>query len=242
MTVIRVPAAGGRGGRRRRLPSVMENAAEPPADADRGDAAETLQRVALDLFARQNYATVTIKDIAAATGFNPSLIYYYFGSKEGLFLKAIERTVDEAFLYFAAISDRTNDPVKIISFWIEVHVQRYAQLQKLAKISLDYASTLERTDPADEAIRRFYDREAMVLGKAIKDGMASGQFRPGNAKAAALFISTFLDGSLFRKVLFPEFDARKAIRHMRKVILTYLRTGEVEPVADGPAPLSMLAD
>src|SRR5262249_25900564 len=43
--------------------------------------ASALLRIALDLFAAKNYSTVTIKDIAEATGMNASLIYYYFGSK-----------------------------------------------------------------------------------------------------------------------------------------------------------------
>ncbi len=34
------------------------------------EVAEALKRAALDLFAQQNYSTVTIKDIAAATGIN----------------------------------------------------------------------------------------------------------------------------------------------------------------------------
>ena len=220
-------------GRRRSTPSSDPRVAEPAGELGlRGDASETLQRVALDLFAKQNYATVTIKDIAKATGFNPSLIYYYFGSKEGLFLKAIERTVDDAFQHFASISDRTKDPIRIISLWIEVHITQYVKLQKLAKISLDYASNYDRTDPADQAIRKFYDREAAVLGAAIKAGIAAGQFNAANPRAVALFISTYLDGALFRSVLFPDFNEKAAMRQMRKIVLTYLRTGGMDQGAE----------
>lgn len=227
MTTVKLPAEARRRRHRAGLPAGLTPSIPEGAPVLRVDASETLQRVALDLFAKQNYSTVTIKDIAAATGLNPSLIYYYFGSKEGLFLKAIERTVDEAFQYFGSISDRTSDPVKIISLWIEVHITQYDKLQKLAKISLDYASTYDRTDPADEAIRKFYDREAEVLGAAIKAGIVAGTFHAANPRAVALFISTYLDGALFRRVLFPDFNAKTAIRHMSKIVLTYLRTGEL---------------
>ena len=51
-------------------------------DPETPDSMAILQDVALDLFSSRGFHAVTIKDIAAATGLNTSLIYYYFGSKE----------------------------------------------------------------------------------------------------------------------------------------------------------------
>lgn len=48
------------------------------------DAAETL-------FAVQGFASTTIKQIGAAAGVNPALIYYYFGSKEELYRRLLRR-------------------------------------------------------------------------------------------------------------------------------------------------------
>lgn len=188
-------------------------------------AADTLVNAALDLFAEQNYSTVTIKDIAGATGFNPSLIYYYFGSKEELFLQAVERTVTIAFEKFDRIRDDASSPDEVISSWIEIHVTEFGLLQKLAKVSLDYASTRSRNERIDKAIRQFYDKESVVLGQAIREGVESGLFKPTRPKQMAVFISTFLDGALFRNMMFPEFNYRIAIRNMRTIILDRLRTG-----------------
>ncbi len=196
-------------------------------------AAETLLHAALDLFARLDYSTVTIKDIAQQTGCNPSLIYYYFDNKEELFLRAIEMTVADAFGKFEALSTRDGrgSPEEVISAWIEIHITQFVLMQKLAKVSLDYASTRTRTASLDEAIRQFYDKESVVLGQAIKDGLAQGVFRPATKpKQMALFISTFLDGTLFRSMMFPEFNYRAAIRHMRLLVLNELRG------AAAPAP------
>ena len=92
------------------------------------EVADALQRAALDLFARQNYSTVTIKDIAAETGINSALIYYYFGSKEDLFLKAVETTVEVAFQKFNDVSADAQSPVEIISSWIEIHIIQFVLL------------------------------------------------------------------------------------------------------------------
>lgn len=189
------------------------------------DTAKALQKAAFELFARQSYSSVTIKDIADATGFNASLIYYYYENKEGLFMKAVEATVQDAFEHFETITQRASSPEEFISLWIELHIEQYPALQKLAKISLDYASTLTRTAPVDAAIADFYDKEARLLSKAIRDGIAAGTFRDVDPAATAEFISTFLDGSLFRNVMFPDFDPAAAIRHMRSVALAYLARG-----------------
>jgi AcrR family transcriptional regulator len=187
------------------------------------DVAEALQRAALDLFAQQNYSTVTIKDIAAATGINSALIYYYFGSKEELFLKAVEATVAEAFRQFDDVRADAHAPEAIISLWIEIHIMQFVLLQKLAKISLDYASTRNRTPRIDRAIRTFYDKESVVLGEAIRAGIRAGTFREVDPERMSVFISTFLDGCLFRSVMFPSFDQRRAIEDMRSFVLDHLR-------------------
>jgi TetR/AcrR family transcriptional regulator len=43
------------------------------------------------LFAGQGFAATTIKQIGAAAGVNPALIYYYFGSKEELYRRLLQR-------------------------------------------------------------------------------------------------------------------------------------------------------
>lgn len=93
----------------------------------------------------------------------------------------------------------------------------------LAKISFDYANTHARSKQVDAAIQKFYDREAAFLGQAIRDGIEAGTFKDVNPEETATFISTFLDGTLFRNVMFPDFDPAKAIRHMRAVVLRHLR-------------------
>lgn len=187
------------------------------------DVRTALQAAALELFAEQNYSTVTIKDIARHTGINTGLIYYYFKSKEDLFLNAVEATAEAAFQKFEAVRANAPTPEAIISIWIEIHVQHFVLLRKLAKVSLDYASTGNRTPRIDRAIRRFYDKESVVLGEAIHVGSIDGTFRNVDAKRISAFISTFLDGCLFRSVMFPKFSYRNAMEDLRTLVLDHLR-------------------
>ncbi|MFA5120951.1 TetR/AcrR family transcriptional regulator [Zavarzinia sp.] len=210
--------------RRKLRKMVTVTSDDEPQGSSKG-VADALRQIALDLFASQNYSTVTIKDISSSTGVNPSLIYYYFGSKEALFLNAVNDAVEKAFAQFELVSRRGDSPEDVISAWIEVHIVQFIMLQKLAKISLDYACTSSRKPHVDKAIRKFYDKEAVVLSRAIRQGISRGIFRETDPMEMATFISTFLDGVLFRNVMFPTFDYTAAIRHMRSLVLDQLRKG-----------------
>ena len=187
------------------------------------EVAKLLHDVALDLFAAQNYSHVTIKDISAASRVNAALIYYYYGSKEELFLKVIEETAEEAYQKFQSVAEHIDSPETLISIWIELHVTEFPLMQKLGKISLDYATTHNRTKRIDEAVGKFYAIEASILRRAIRLGIAKGVFQEVNVSDAIVFISTFLDGCLFREFMLPSFDPKAAIRHMRQILLDHLR-------------------
>lgn len=177
----------------------------------------------MDLFASQNYSTVTIKDIADATGTNASLIYYYFDSKETLFRKVVETTADEAYDTFVAIRNQAETPVEIISLWIRNHFLQFPLMRKLIKISIDYASTHDRSPEIDKAINRFYDIERDVLGRAIRLGIQQGSFAAVDVEQTTAFVSTFLDGVLVRSVMMEDFSPLDAIETLTNFILHRLQ-------------------
>jgi TetR/AcrR family transcriptional regulator len=64
--------------------------ADEKAGRDAGTA-EAILDAAEPLFGSQGFAATTIKQIGAAAGLNPALIYYYFGSKEELYRALLNR-------------------------------------------------------------------------------------------------------------------------------------------------------
>ena len=188
---------------------------KPASTAEPARAAE-LTAVALDLFEKRGFAAVTIKSIGEAAGVNSALIYYYFKDKEDLFRASIESAVDQVFEHFAALRDRHDDPAEIISAWLDTHVELYQVVRKMVKVSLDYAGAPKASPKIDASIRRFYNEEAAILTKCIRDGMARGQFREVDPEATAELISTFLDGAMVRSNILPEFDVKAAVAQFRE--------------------------
>ena len=187
------------------------------------DSMAILQDVALDLFSRRGFHAVTIKDIAAATGLNTSLIYYYFGSKEDLFLQTVQVAVDRAFRQFEVLTQGHTAPDQIIHAWIETHIAQRELIRKLVEIGLDYAKAGNRVARIDAAMHQFYDRERAVLSDTIRAGIAQGLFNPVDPEQITEFISTFLDGAMVRSSLVEDFDASRAIRGLQSFVLSHLR-------------------
>jgi TetR/AcrR family transcriptional regulator, upper aerobic nicotinate degradation pathway regulator len=194
-------------------------AGDPDTPADR---AEALVVAAFALFAERNFASVTIKDIAAAIGVNTALIYYYFGNKEELFRATIEHAVDRAFRQFRAHREALTTPPEIIAGWLENHVRLGDLIRKLVKISLDYASNGRRLASIDRSIRRFYDDEAAAVSDAILGGIEQGLFRPVDPSKLTAFISTHLDGIMVRSAIFPDVDLAAAVADLQALVWAQL--------------------
>lgn len=63
---------------------------------------ERLARAAIELFARKGYAATSVQEIVAACGVTKPVLYYYFGSKEGLFAETMR---DALALFEATLAD-----------------------------------------------------------------------------------------------------------------------------------------
>jgi AcrR family transcriptional regulator len=58
------------------------------------DTRDLILDAAEELFAKQGLGPTTIKQIGQAASQNPALLYYYYGSKEGLYHAVLRRVVD----------------------------------------------------------------------------------------------------------------------------------------------------
>jgi TetR/AcrR family transcriptional regulator, upper aerobic nicotinate degradation pathway regulator len=195
----------------------------PKLDVASPDAEARICEVSLDLFAERGFSSVTTKDIADATGFNPALIYYYFGSKEELFRRAVTLAVEGAFEQFRIAREGLKHPRDIIYGWLDNHIKEYETISKLINISIDYAKTSKRNVRIDEAIRRFYVDERDVLRTALAEGIARGDFRSVDVDETASFISTYLDGVFARAMILKDFDPIASIGELRSFLNTHLK-------------------
>lgn len=187
----------------------------PKSGTFKMDAQDVIADAALPLFASMNFAAVSTKDIASASGLNTALIYYYFGSKEELFRRTILLAVQRASSRFQVLSENPLDARAFINGWIDCHLTEFETVVQLMRISIDYASTPERHRNVDDAISGFHGETRRMLQDALVAGIENKEISPIDVEQTVTFMATFLDGVYMRKIIFPKMDPRPEIEELR---------------------------
>ncbi len=135
--------------------------------------------VAMAEFAEKGLAGARIDEIAAATHTSKRMIYYYFDSKEGLYLAALE----ESYRRMRAIESEQNldslEPMaalrRLVEFTFDHHFSHESYIRLVISENMNRGQFLAQSTsiqqlnvPAISAIQKLYER-----------GLASGVFRPG---------------------------------------------------------------
>jgi AcrR family transcriptional regulator len=192
--------------------------AEAPTSKDRRDhlQARKLMTIALGLFAKRGFASVTIKDIAKSANITSGLLYYYFDNKEDLFKSSIEHAILLALENYERLKEKHSDPVDLINDWFQNNIEMASSIRSLVKIMLDYSNSEISLDSVDAMIARFYREEMSILSTSIRNGIAAGVFQALDADRVAEFASLHLDGIMAASIIRPDLDVGNAIANLQE--------------------------
>jgi AcrR family transcriptional regulator len=138
------------------------------------DARERLMAAALAQFTLRGYAATSVRELCEAAGVTKPVLYYYFKSKEGLYLKLME----ESYVRFEAIlTDLTSFSGTVrertIHFCAGLFASYVRQLPILKLCYSIYYGTPQGAPYFD--LEQYYDRVLDVLTRFIEDGVAAGE-------------------------------------------------------------------
>lgn len=179
-----------------------------------------LLAAALDLFARRDFARVTVRQLARACGVNVSLVYYYFGSKDALFRAAIAHAIEAALDRYRGLG--TGDPIAALDAWFDINVELQEPLAKFAKVVIDYRFSPAGVDALDRTIERYYREERRLLAASIEEGMRRGFFRRVDPAEVAWLVQTGLDGAFFGAMTRSSADLTRGIERLRAMVWDHL--------------------
>jgi AcrR family transcriptional regulator len=108
---------------------------------------------ALDALKTVGFAGATSRTIARLGGFNQALIFYHFGSVEGLLLAALDRTSAERLAAYQALVEEADSPAELLTAAAEMY---RADLRSghMTVISQLVAGSLTREDLAPQVLAR----------------------------------------------------------------------------------------
>jgi len=125
---------------------------------------EQIIKAAIDLFSTKGFNGTSIRAIASATGMTISIIYHYFGSKEGLMVAILERSSKRLLETLQQISKRDMDSVDRFKLLIKTHVHLSEVFRKESKIFFideDHLST--------EGANKNLQAQREILGIYLKE-------------------------------------------------------------------------
>ncbi len=203
--------------------------AATPGDTTRtNDPARTMADIlatATNEFAEKGLAGARIDEIAAATRTSKRMIYYYFGSKEGLYLAVLEESYrrvrgTESELH---LDDLQPEEAlrRLVGFTFDHHNSNQGYIRLVMSENMQRGQYLAQSKniqqlnvPAIQAIRNLYDR-----------GVAEGIFRTGldpidiHASISALSFFNVSNQHTFSLIFKRDTQAPKAIAARRQSII-----------------------
>lgn len=144
------------------------------------DSRQQILDAALVLFAQKGYATTTIREIVDAVGIKAPSLYYYFGSKEGLYMELLQThgaQIDRALQSYAHTSASAKNRLKDLVDKIFLQVINDKDFFRLM-FTMYYGPS--QGAPYYDFIS-YHVKIHAAIKKIIEEGIASREFQPGNA-------------------------------------------------------------
>lgn len=230
-------------------PKAARPAVRSPADrrrpvAARGekvrkrDAVVTRARIldaAMEEFAVRGLPDARVEDVALRAGTNRRMIYYYFVSKEGLYLAALEAVYAGLMNEERKIDVENLHPVAAINELVSLKIDHYTKNPKFIAFlnmeNLYRARHLKRS----KRLKDFKAPFTQIIARVLERGQRMGVFRPG-IDPLDLYISICSLGYLYfsnqytlgvifgRKMITPKLLQRRKVT-ISDMIVSYLKCG-----------------
>jgi AcrR family transcriptional regulator len=143
------------------------------------EASERLLGAALELFTQRGYSATSVREICLAAGVTKPVLYYYFKSKEGLYLHLMEdsRSRFEAMLAdMGSLGGSTRQ--RVTHFCENVFDTTVQQLPLVKLLYSIYYGTPQGAPPFD--LEQYYDRMLQIISNLVQEGIVAGEIKAGN--------------------------------------------------------------
>jgi len=128
---------------------------------------------ATDLFARDNFDAVSIKQIAAASGVNSALISYYFGGKKNLYQEVLV-THAKSFISFQD-NIRTQNISALAKLRVYVDTIAKIQSEHPYHIHLIFRELLMPNPTFDGFVKNYLYRAHKFMAELVEEAISTGE-------------------------------------------------------------------
>lgn len=214
-------------------PSVSKTALSPvtrTAPGSRRDPAASraaLVGAAIAEFARKGFEGARVDEIAAAAGVNKQLVYHYYGSKQGLYLAALESVYlqireKERRLSLGELEPRAAME-QLVGFSFDYLLEHPEFIALLADENRNKGAHVLESEKLRQMHTPFRDMLAATLKKGAQDGVFRADFDPVNVYISIAGISYFFfsNNHTLSAIFGRRLDSRAARAARRRHVIAF---------------------
>jgi AcrR family transcriptional regulator len=190
---------------------------KPVAGAARDDepagVRERILQAAIAEFARTGFHITALRTICERSGSNKPMVYYHFQGKDGLYLAAVRRMLEETAARVRAATDSDLPVLDRLRRYAEVYLDAFVVSCPLL------GTALRELEGLDESLRRSIVEEYVrlvlpQLQQILADGVGQGAFRSLDVDACVSGITSLLHGYIHHRTRTPDLAMRTAISQL----------------------------
>jgi AcrR family transcriptional regulator len=151
--------------------------------------AAALIAAAVEVMSLHGYHGTSVRDIAAAAGTSPAILYHYFGSKQSLLGVLLERGLD--LLISAteqALDTAGEDPISRLRAIVAAHVRMHLESQRESMLGNSELRALDSASLRVVIAKR--DVQQRIFDRVVREGVRREVFATPYVEDAARFITS----------------------------------------------------
>jgi AcrR family transcriptional regulator len=182
---------------------------------------------ALRVFAERGYAAASVRDIAALAGVTKPVVYYYFGSKAGLYQALLDQCLDTSMEALKEASQGLTLREQLVRFISTMLTQAQCNTDRVRVVVQTYSTAPGQLPEGITFRDRLYNRFDWLRG-LMQAGIDSGQLDRRNPDLLALAIlgqTHFLITSMLIFGHQPTVGSLPPIKELAEAIVDLFFTG-----------------
>ena len=154
---------------------------------------EKIFNTAARLFAEKGYNGVSMREISEETGLSKPTIYYYFGSKEGIYKELIHAGLSHGTTEFEEIIEKNISIKQKLIEIVKIRFKQGIEFPEFAKFILGLFIASEKLPFLDELTEEA-EKSRLDFVKLVQEGINSGEFGQSADPdlAAEIFLGTII--------------------------------------------------
>ena len=175
--------------------------------AETHETAGKILQVASKLFAERGFSNVSVRDICRDVPTTAPVIYYYFGSKKGLFDAVARKQISmEDFIRRLSKASESADPRKGLESFVSTYLASFPE--HTFDIGLYVRDTATLDKHSAQMVSEDLERIRGLAVKLVDRAMAKGLFRRTDSKLATDCLLGMLNRVIFQHIHFAKIADR----------------------------------